>query len=278
MSHVTKGDRVYLVDSDAYGDVERTTFLGKPGAVLYNDDGTLEGYTEKDTKSNIVAKSTGKNGLGVVIETPLDVRVEGVSILDAMNIDPADQKLMFAKFMGMFSKSERRAYVTDWNAKKDDPVQRTLFLNNIVEDLDDDEVFIATEGTKALIEVEPEVQKTMFAKFLSTTDKKSREALILEWLMSKNDKDKKDAFLQKMYEVLMEDDDYIKMEGRKSLSSLNIGHSDQVDIFEKFLQTTSPEERRNYRAEWVRVRRSPSQRDFFLKNFLGLINTGDDTN
>lgn len=260
-----------MVDSDSYGDVDRTTFLGKPGVVLYNDDGSLGGFTEKETDSNIVNKTTGKNGLGTEMEIPMDVRVEGVSILGAMNISADDQKFMFVKFMGMFSKTERRAYVTEWNEKKDDPVQKTLFLNKIVEALDDDEVFITNEGKKALVDIEPEIQKKMFTKFLTTVDKTTRQAYILEWVVSKNDKDKKDVFLQKMYELLMEDDDYIQMEGRKALSSLNIDYNTQRTIFAKFLNIASAEDRKTYITEWRKVRRSKSKRQFFLKNFIGLV-------
>lgn len=273
MTHVSSGDRVYMVDSDTYGDVKRTTFLGKPGVVLANDDGSLGGFSQKETRTNIVNKTTKKNGLGQTIEPPMDVRVEGVPILGAMNISPANQRFMFVKFMGMFPKEQRRAYVREWKEKKDDPVQRTLFLNNLIEALDDDEVFITNEGRKGLIEVEPEVQKKMFAKFLTTVDKSTRQQYILEWVLSKNNKKNKDAFLQKMYELLMDDEDYIKMEGRKALTSIKIPIRDQYQIFSRFLRVSSVEDRRTYIREWRKVRRSRSKAVFFLKNFIGLVGT-----
>lgn len=272
-THVSSGDRVYIVESDTYGDVKRTTFLGKPGVVLSNDDGSLGGFSQKVTRTNIVNKTTKKNGLGETVEPPMDVRVEGVPILGAMNISPANQRFMFVKFMGMFPKEQRRAYVREWKEKKGDPVQKTLFLNNLIEALDDDEVFISTEGKKALVEVEPDVQKKMFAKFLTTVDKTTRQQYILEWVMSKNDKTKKDAFLQKMYELLMEDEDYIKMEGRKALTSLKMSTRDQYLIFSRYLRVSSVQERREYRIKWSRVRRSRSRAAFFLKNFIDLVGT-----
>lgn len=271
MTHVASGDRVYMVDSDSYGDVKRTTFLGKTGVVLSNDDGSLGGFSEKETRTNIVNKTTKKNGLGETVEPPMDVRVEGIPILAAMNISPENQRFMFVKFMGMFTKEQRREYVSEWKEKKDDPVQRTLFLNNLIEALDDDEVFISNEGKKALVEIEPEVQQKMFAKFLATVDKTTRQKYILEWVLSKNDREKKDAFLQKMYELLMEDEDYIKLEGRKALTSLNISTVEQKQIFSKFLRVSSVQERKTYRSEWVKVRRSRSKTIFFLKNFIGLM-------
>lgn len=273
MSHITRGDRVYIVDSDSYGDVNRTTFLGKQGSVLVADDGTLGGFTSTETNEKIVNQTTGKNGLGVAIETPMDVKNEGVSILDAMNITSEQQSLMFSKFMAMFNKEERRAYVKDWKEKESDPVQRTLFLNNLVEDLDDDEVFITNEGTKALVDIEPEIQKKMFTKFLTTVDKKTREAYILEWVVSKNDKEKKDDFLQKMYELLMDDEDYIKMEGRKALSTIKMSYREQLTVFSRFLRVSTGQQREDYVKEWRSVRRSKSKRVFFLKNFIGLVET-----
>ena len=274
-THVSSGDRVYMVDSDTYGNVTRTTFLGKPGAVLSNDDGSLGGFSQKETRTNIVNKTTKKNGLGETIEPPMDVRVEGVPILGAMNISPANQRFMFVKFMGMFPKEQRRAYVREWKEKKDDPVQKTLFLNNLIEALDDDEIFISTEGKRALVEVEPEVQKKMFAKFLTTVDKATRQQYILEWVLSKNDKKKKEAFLQKMYELLMDDEDYIKMEGRKALKSFSMSRRDQYRMFVNFIQASSVQERREYIIEWRKVRRSRSKSTFFLKNFIGLMGTDE---
>jgi len=215
MDHVNSGDRVYNIESDSFGDVKRTRFLGKSGAVLTEDDGTLSGYPETVVRSKLFNKVSRKNGIGESTDTPMDVRIEGVSILSALNIDPVQQRLMFVKFMGMFSKEERRAYVTEWIEKRDDPIQRTIFLNNIVEALDDDDVFIRNEGRKAFFDIEEELQKKMFT---ST----------------------RDEFLQQMYEILMDDEDYIQFEGRKALDSL-------------------------------RIPVSRSKRNFFLKNFISLV-------
>ena len=201
----------------------------------------------------------------------MDVRVEGVSILGALNIDPEQQRLMFVKFMGMFSKAERRAYVTEWIEKRDDPAQRTIFLNNIVEALDDDEVFIRSEGRKAFFDIEEGVQKKMFTRFLTTVDKATREGYILEWVVAKNNSVTREEFLQKMYEILMDDEDYIQFEGRKALDSLRIPVSEQRAIFSKFLTVSSVQDRKDYITEWRRVRRSRSKRNFFLKNFIGLV-------
>ena len=271
MDHVNSGDRVYNIESDSFGDVERTRFLGKSGAVLAEDDGSLSGYPETVVRSKLFNKVSRKNGIGESTDTPMDVRIEGVSILSALNIDPLQQRLMFVKFMGMFSKEERRAYVTEWIEKRDDPIQRTIFLNNIVEALDDDDVFIRNEGRKAFFDIEEELQKKMFTRFLTTVDKETREGYILQWVVAKNNRDKRDEFLQQMYEILMDDEDYIQFEGRKALDSLRIPVSEQREIFSKFLTVSSVQDRKDYITEWKRVRRSRSKRNFFLKNFISLV-------
>ncbi len=276
MPHIGRGDRAYVVDSDSFADVERTTFLGKEGSVLLGDDGLVTGLGASETRSRVVNKSTSENGLGETVELPMDVKVEGVSILQELSVDPEQHRLMFAKFMVMFTKEQRRAYVEEWKQKRDDPVQKTLFLNGMIQALDDDEVFVAEEGKKALVQVDPDVQKKMFEKFLTTVDRSTRQRYILEWLVCKNDKDKKDAFLQKMYELLMEDDDYIVMEGRKALDSLSMSLREQQSIFSRFLRVSSAEERREHVAEWRRVRKSRSRRAFFLKNFIGLVTSAAD--
>lgn len=276
MPGFTCGDRVYIANSDSYGDVKRTTFLGKPGIVLYNDDGTLGGFSEKTSRTNIFSKTTNTNGMGETIESPpMDVRVEGVPILNAMNIPPENHQYMFFKFKEMFPKEQRRAYMREWEEKKDDQVQRTLFLNNFMQVLDDDEDFIANEERKALVYVEPEVQKKMFSKFLTTVDRSTRQQYILEWVLAKNDRRKKEVFLQKMYELLMDDDDYIKMEGRKALASINVPFREHRRIFFRFLRISSVEDRRKQIAEWRKVRRSRSRAFFFLKNFIGLVGTDE---
>ena len=265
MSHVSSGDRAYLVDSDSYGDVNRTTFLGIPGVVLSTDDGNTSAFCGESAKTTVVNKTTGKNGNGSSVTIPTDVKSEGVAVLAAMNISPENQKLMFVKFMGMFSKLERRAYMDEWVTVKDDDVQKTIFLNKLVTDLDDDEVFIQTEGKKALLGIDPEVQKKMFTQFLTTVDKSTREQYILQWMIVKNDVKKKEEFLQGMYELLMDDDDYILMEGRKSMTELKISYSEQVRLFQKLLNNIPSDTRRTLVVKWRSIRRSRSQKALFLK-------------
>lgn len=274
MSHVSSGDRAYLTDSDSYGDVNRTTILGVPGVVVYDDEGGVTAYCGTEASSaSVVNKTTGKNGKGVDVSMPTDVKSEGTEVLAALEIEPEKQSILFVKFMGMFSKEQRRAYIDEWNEKKNDPVEKETFLNGLITDLEDDEVFITNEGKKAFIGIEEEVQHKMFSKLLTTLDASERESYIIQWMQVKNDKYKKEEFLQGMYELLMDDDDYIVMEGKKALTKVFISTSEQTNLFNKFLEVVDPSTRSDLVKEWRSVRRSKSRKGFFLKNLIGLIGT-----
>lgn len=271
MSHITTGERAYLPEDDSFGDVLKKKFLGIEGIVLVNDDGAGQAFCGPKMKERIVNTSTGKNGNDEAVEIPTDVKVEGVSVLGSLNITPEQQRLMFIKFKGMFSKEERRAHMTEWRTVKNDPVEKSIFLNNMIQLLDDDEVFISVQGKKALIEVEPEVQRKMFTKFLTTVSKTERVQYIVKWMTVKNNRKEKEEFLQEMYELLMEDEDFLRHQGRKDFTNMGLTYNDQMYIFQKLLRTVDSTSRRNYIIEYRRIRRSRSQRTKFLNNLINEI-------
>ena len=270
MSHVTLGERVYMKDTDMFGDVDRTTVLGVEAVSLVDDEGTTKAFFGANKESAIVKKDTGVDGTGVAVDVPTDVREEGADVLTAMNIAPEEQSLKFAKFMGMFDQATRRAYMDEWVAKKDDVAERETFLQNMMDALDDDETFITNQGGQALAGVDPGVRQYMFERLLTTLTKAERESLILEWMAVKNSPDKKEEFLQGMYELLMDDDDYIAMEGRKALTRLRILADEQAEIFTKFMTTVSVEDRAKYAAEYRKVRTSASEKKKLLKYLVNL--------
>ena len=271
MSHVTTGERAYMPDDDTFGQVERNIFLGIEGVVILDDDGVSQAFCGPTLKTKLVNTTTGKNGNSEDVVMPTDVKIEGVSVLDSLNITSDQQKFMFIEFKGMFNKTERRAYMDEWKTVKNDDVQKAIFLNNMITVLDDDEVFISVQGKKALIQVDPEVQTKMFTKFITTVTKAERVAYIVEWMTVKNDKDQKEEFLQKMYELLMEDDDFLLHQGRKDFTSLHLSYSDQLYLFQKFLRVVDSSTRSEYVREYRLTRRSRSRRTKFLNNLIGLI-------
>lgn len=222
MPHVALGERVYVNGTDMYGDVTRTTVLGVEAVSLVDDEGTTKAFFGIKMEKDVVAKASGQDGSGTTVDLPVDVREEGVEVLTALNIPADDQRIKFSKFMGMFDQATRRAYMEDWVAKKDDPDQKSNFLQGLLDDLEDDEVFITAQGNSALAGVEPEIRQKMFQRLVTDLTQEQREGLILEWMAVKNYRDRKDEFLQGMYELLMDDDDYIAMEGRKAFTKLRI--------------------------------------------------------
>lgn len=270
MSHVTLGERVYVRGTDMFGDVERKTVLGIEAVSIVDDEGTTKAFFGTNKESAIVKKDTGVDGTGTSVNVPVDVREEGVNVLTAMNISPDQQRLKFAKFMGMFDQATRRAYMDEWVVKKDDTAQREAFLQGLMDALDDDESFITNQGGQALAGVEPDVRQYMFDRLLTTLTKAERESLILEWMAVKNSSDKKEEFLQGMYELLMDDDDYIAMEGGRALTSLRILADEQTEIFTKFMTTVTPQDRAKYTAEYRKVRTSASKKKKLLQYLINL--------
>lgn len=270
MTHVSLGDRVYVKGTDMYGDVIRTTVLGVTAVSLVDDEGTTKAFFGSNLDTGVVAKASGLDGTGATVDLPVDVRGEGVAVLTALNIPPDEQRFRFAKFMGMFDQATRRAYMEDWVAKKDDPDQKAAFLQGLLADLDDDDMFITTQGNMALAAVEPEVRQYMFQRLLTDITNEQRQGLILEWMAVKHYPDRKEEFLQGMYELLMDDDDYIAMEGRRAFTKLRILADEQTAIFTEFMTAVSAEDRAKYVAEYRSVRTSKSQKRKLLQYLIDL--------
>ena len=271
MPHVTLGERVYVKGTDMFGDVIRTTVLGVEAVGLVDDEGTTKAFFGTNMATGIVGKDVGVDGNGSAVAIPVDVRQEGIEVLTAMNFSPEVQRLKFVKFMGMFDQATRRAYMDDWILKKDDPTQREAFIQGLITDLDDDEAFIRTQGNLALSAVKPEVRQKMFARLQTDLTKQEREALILEWMTVRNFPEKREDYLQDMYELLMDDDDYIFMEGRKAFTRMRILADEQTEIFTKFMTTVSAEDRSKYVAEYRKVRKSESKTRKLLQYLIGLV-------
>lgn len=142
MPHLTLGERVYVKGTNMFGDVTRTTVLGVEAVSIMDDEGTTKAFFGASVDTGIVGKTSGVDGTGATVDVPVDVRQEGVAVLTASNVPPAEQPLKFVKFMGMFDQATRRAYMDDWVIKKDDPTQRAAFVQGLLADLDDDEAFI----------------------------------------------------------------------------------------------------------------------------------------
>lgn len=270
MSHVDVGERVFVQSDDMFGDVTRTTVLGINAIGLVDDEGVTRAFFGSKARSDIAQKGSGQTGDGVTVDVPLDVKTEGAGVLSAMNISPAEQGLMFIKFMGMFDKVTRRAYMGEWVKVRDDPTQRAAFLQKIKDDLSDEEAFVRIQGNKVLASLEPKVRQAMFERMMTLLTKEERESLILEWTSVRNFPHREEEFLQGMYELLMDDDDYIEMEGRRQFTALRILADRQSEIFQSFMTTVSAEDRAKYVAEYRKVRNNPSKRKAMIESLISI--------
>lgn len=55
MSHVSVGERVYLKDSDIFGDITRKTVLGVDAVSLVDDEGNTTAFFATKVESDIVS-------------------------------------------------------------------------------------------------------------------------------------------------------------------------------------------------------------------------------
>ena len=213
MVHVSEGERTYIKDIDEFGDVTRSGFLGltSGGAVVECDDGIMRAYCGTDYPSQLVNKTSGKDGHDVDQTVPTDVKTVGVEILTAEGLDEKSQQSLFQKFMVM-SSEQRREKVDGWVANKDNASNKSAFISEILSLLDDDSPFIATQSAKLLSHLDQSVRDAMLTKLQTITSVDNRKDLIIGFTKVKNDRKKTEIFLQDLYLLLMEDDMYLRME------------------------------------------------------------------
>lgn len=270
------GDRVFAGPTGKYGIVTATRLLGKNGLVIKNDDGSISAYTTARARAEIYAKDTEKNGDGLVVDIPMDVRVEGVEVLTALNILPAQQTLYFYKFLIGLTTEEQNNCINGFNTAKNNAAEKESFLTNLLATLEDDQQMIFTEGSNALFRVDPEIRAGMFQKLLVDFPKEQREALILQWLGIKPNRGEKEKFLHEMHLSLMNSDEYIKLEGERGLTEFGLGSEKQKALFGKFLAGSTSESEVAFIEGWKAVRSSRSRRRFFLKNTIRQLEASDE--
>lgn len=135
MSNFVPQERLYDKATGLYGYVERNTLLGLSDCpVMALDDGTLWGYVG-DTKVQTLVKEDGKDLLGNVFSLPLDIRVTGISAMDAMNIPKDVQGRMFTRWLQLTTE-QKTTYTDIWNAlDHTDNAAMAAFIQNMVVNL-----------------------------------------------------------------------------------------------------------------------------------------------
>ena len=250
MVHVSEGERTYIKDIDEFGDVTRSGFLGltSGGAVVECDDGVMRAYCGSEYPSQLVNKTTGKDGHDSDHTVPTDVKIVGVEILTAEGLDEKSQKALFQKFMVM-SSVDRQEKINGWVANKDNVDNRAAFLTEILTLLDDDSPFISTQAEKLLSHLDQSIRDVMLTKLHTITSVDNRKDLIIGFTKVKNDRHLTEIFLQDLYLLLMDDDVYLRMEFERFASKFFDSETLEAKIV-SFLSTASDTDKSKVIDNW----------------------------
>jgi len=230
MSHVESGDRAYVTDNDSYGVITRTSFLGFKNAspVVTLDDGTLSGFCGDNAAEKVVNKTTGKNGKGININMPADVREIGPALLGSIGVNQNDQIVLFEKFMSL----------------------RASFLETIVEELADDELYVRAQSNLILGHIEPDTREQMLVKFMADTTHEQRQGMIVQWKDLKTSKQGRKKFLQVVYALTLTRDQYLDIEYRLVLSENGVEKSLHDNIMTNFFAAQSEKNLDRHATIW----------------------------
>jgi len=230
--HITTGDRVFLTDSESYGDVTREGFLGLTSAAsMLCDDGLVRAFTGTTLAETIVNTTTGKNGKGVNHTMPTDVKKVGPEILGALGLDDDTQIAYFQKFM-VLPKATRHARIEEWIAAKDDTTTRSTFLTSLIGEIEGDDLFIRTQSVSLLGHLDEETRVEILTKLYSLTTADSRKALIINYTKNKSDKFKTEEFVQGIYQMTLDDSEYMRIQMKKFGKIGRISNlDDKIDRF-----------------------------------------------
>jgi len=230
--HVTTGDRVFLAESESYGDVTREGVLGLSSAAsMLCDDGFVRAFTGTNFSETIVNTTTGKNGKGLSHTIPTDVKQVGPEILGALGLDEDTQIAYFQKFM-VLPKATRHAHIEEWVAVKDDTATRSTFLASLIGELEGDDLFIRTQAASLLGHLDEETRLEILTKLYSLTTSESRKALIINYTKNKSDKYKTEEFVQGIYQMTLDDSEYMRIQMKKYGSIARISNlADKIDQF-----------------------------------------------
>jgi len=179
--HVDKGERTFIKDDDSFADVMRTRIFGKEssGVVVQMDDGSYKAFIGNSV-NQVVNTETQKDANGTDFEIPMDVKKHGPAILSAIGLDAENQ--------------------------------RATFLSEILGLLDDDTLFIQTQASKLLSHFDDTTRGQMLTKLNSITTSEQRKQLILKYTSVKYNKKSVERFMQELYKLLLEDDEYLVMQ------------------------------------------------------------------
>ena len=214
MATFGKGERVFLDDSSQnFASVTKTSFLGLPkSTVVLNDEGRLHALSGNNFNHNVVHVSSGKSNDSVEHEIPsTDVKLIGPQILSEEGLDQVSQIALFQKFMAL-PVEERLEKASSWALASADVENRSAYLQELLGILEDDSTFIRKQAAIFLSHLDDNLKALMFQKLFSFTDAEFRKQLIVRFTFVQNDKRKSEIFIQDLYELLLDDETYIRIE------------------------------------------------------------------
>lgn len=247
--HVSKGSRVYLTSRKLFGVVVKTTSLGTAAVVVECDDGILRMVCGDDVVEDVVDNDTKKNGRGILKAVPTDVRTIGPQVLASIGVDETTTAALFQKFM-VLEESVRLEKAAYWEANKDDAAAMSTFLPELMALLGEDTQFIQTKSAKLLRHLDGEVRTAMLTSMMTKTSAEERKDMIMQYTVIQNDKRKVEEFLQGMYELLLDNKTYVKMEFKRALANIRIYEKESVPMIVAFLADSSEEELETLVALW----------------------------
>lgn len=251
--NVSKGSRVFVKSVKMFGEVTKMGSLGTDAVVVKCDDGSLHVMCGDNLKDDIVDKDTSKDGRGVEFPIPTDVRVIGPVVLESFGVDEQTRAALFQKFL-LLDESVRLEKATYWETNKNDQAKMSVFLQELMVLLKEDDTFIQTKSAKLLKYLGEDTRKTMLTNMMSSTTEDERKAMIMEYTSIQNDKRKVSEFLQGMYELLLDNKSYIMSEFIRALSAIRIFEEESTPLITEFLANSSSAQQDDIVQEWRKLK------------------------
>ena len=249
MVHVAKGSRAYMPGKKSFGEVIRTTLLGSDAIIISADDGTIQAFCGDDMMDSVVDKDTKKNGRGVDIEIPTDVKTVGPAVLEAIGLDEDTRTALFQKFM-VLDDDVRLEKASYWEANQADDALMAVFLPELMSLLGEDTLYIQTQSLKLLAHLDQATRDVMLTKFMTETTAEERKALIITYASNRNDKNKTEEFLQGIYLMLLDDATYLRMEFLRALTIKGLSIVDATAMIDALFENAPESKQTSIIAAW----------------------------
>lgn len=251
--HVSKGERVFLTSANTFGEVRRTSVLGSDAVVVECDDGSLKAVCGEKVLDEVVEKASSLDGRGGEKTLPTDVRVIGPAVLQAFGVEEQTTGALFQKFL-VLDETVRQEKATYWEENKDDSEAMKDFLPELISLLGDDTSFIQQKSARLLKHLDDETKEILMQNMMTSTTKEQRQLMITEFSSAQNDRKKALEFVQNIFEMLLDNKTYIRMEFKKSLATKGILDESSSQLIETFLSNVPEAELQGVVEQW-RVRK-----------------------